>query len=55
MTLQEKVKYAPCPDGWHRFNFDLYLKYRAARMTRALQQEAQLLGVYKRKDSLNKT
>lgn len=48
MTLQQQLKYAAHPQGWHRFNFQLYLKYRSEKLSRELKQEAQLLGVYKR-------
>jgi hypothetical protein len=45
MTIIQQSKYAPCPEGWHRFNFKHYrevLNVKAginARRLKALELE----------------
>ena len=37
MTLQQKATYAPCREGWSRFNFALYLKVRSEKGIRLMK------------------
>lgn len=38
MTLQQQAKYAPCPEGWSRFNFQHYKKFLYARAGKTWHQ-----------------